>query len=280
MLSIDRHTPPFDLAAQLFLPGYVRRHADAWTVPVISPEQPIIIHGPFETQHAIYSRPWPQKTGTPSQATASSHECHLCTLRNISYSPTPSRSSTSYRAKNVPKPEREVTRTEGGKFVCNWPSCKDEVKEFLRKCEWSKHMDKHDRPYKCTEDGCQKLPGFTYSGGFSRLENLNEHLRRVHTQNGGGQAEGVDSDGAVSEPRTMKRKRESADDDVREENKRLRLENEKLREQLDSQNHQLVTLMQQISQLQAEAEARGPVMDVTMPPNAPMQAMMAAGSNI
>lgn len=177
----------------------------------------------------------------------------------------------------------------------------------------SKHMDKHDRPYKCTEDGCQKLPGFTYSGGllrhqrevhnhhggpknsfhcphatckrhngkgFSRLENLNEHLRRVHTQNGGGQAEGVDSDGAVSEPRTMKRKRESADDDVREENKRLRLENEKLREQLDSQNHQLVTLMQQISQLQAEAEARGPVMDVTMPPNAPMQAMMAAGSNI
>lgn len=51
-------------------------------------------------------------------------------------SPTPSRSSTSYRAKNVPKPEREVTRTEGGKFVCNWPSCKDEVKEFLRKCEW------------------------------------------------------------------------------------------------------------------------------------------------
>lgn len=75
-------------------------------------------------------------------------------------------------------------------------------------------MDKHDRPYKCGAVGCEKLPGFTYSGGllrherevhgkhggpknplhcphesckratgkgFSRLENLNEHLRRVHT---------------------------------------------------------------------------------------------------
>lgn len=75
-------------------------------------------------------------------------------------------------------------------------------------------MDKHDRPYKCTAEGCEKLPGFTYSGGllrherevhgkhggpknplncphatckrhsgkgFSRQENLNEHMRRVHT---------------------------------------------------------------------------------------------------
>src|SRR5213083_2292497 len=79
-------------------------------------------------------------------------------------------------------------------------------------------MDKHDRPYKCTAEGCEKLPGFTYSGGllrherevhgkhggpknplhcphtsckrhagkgFSRQENLNEHLRRVHTQGDG-----------------------------------------------------------------------------------------------
>lgn len=77
----------------------------------------------------------------------------------------------------------------------------------------SKHMDKHDRPYICTEQGCEKIRGFTYSGGllrhqrevhkkhggpksplmcphqdckrstgkgFTRRENLNEHLRRVH----------------------------------------------------------------------------------------------------
>ena len=76
-----------------------------------------------------------------------------------------------------------------------------------------KHNDKHARPYVCGEPGCEKIRGFTYSGGllrhqrevhrahggpraprfcphrdckrssgpgFSRKENLNEHLRRVH----------------------------------------------------------------------------------------------------
>lgn len=75
-------------------------------------------------------------------------------------------------------------------------------------------MDKHERPYVCTVPGCEKVQGFTYSGGllrherevhgkhggpknamfcphptckrsggkgFSRTENLQEHLRRVHT---------------------------------------------------------------------------------------------------
>lgn len=78
---------------------------------------------------------------------------------------------------------------------------------------FSKHMDKHDRPYKCLIKGCQDLQGFTYSGGilrherevhkmhdstkksffctfseckrssgvpFTRKENLAEHVRRVH----------------------------------------------------------------------------------------------------
>src|SRR5579871_1814223 len=77
----------------------------------------------------------------------------------------------------------------------------------------SKHMDKHERPYKCNAPGCEKLQGFTYSGGllrhqrevhkmhggtkkalfcpepnckrnsgsgFTRKENLSEHIRRVH----------------------------------------------------------------------------------------------------
>jgi hypothetical protein len=77
----------------------------------------------------------------------------------------------------------------------------------------SKHMDKHERPYKCKVPGCEKLQGFTYSGGllrherevhklhggtktlarcpypnckrssgagFTRKENLQEHIRRVH----------------------------------------------------------------------------------------------------
>jgi hypothetical protein len=80
-------------------------------------------------------------------------------------------------------------------------------------------MDKHDRPYKCMEPGCDKIQGFTYSGGllrhqrevhkknattkkplmcpytdcnrstgngFTRQENLKEHLRRrhMHMENG------------------------------------------------------------------------------------------------
>lgn len=78
-------------------------------------------------------------------------------------------------------------------------------------------MDKHERPYVCTAVGCEKVQGFTYSGGllrherevhgkhggpkkkllcphvnckrssgkgFSRQENLSEHLRRVHTSAG------------------------------------------------------------------------------------------------
>ena len=43
----------------------------------------------------------------------------------------------------------------------------------------SKHMDKHDRPYKCNVKGCEKLQGFTYSGGLLR------HEREVHKLHGG-----------------------------------------------------------------------------------------------
>jgi hypothetical protein len=38
-------------------------------------------------------------------------------------------------------------------------------------------MDKHDRPYKCLEPGCDKAQGFTYSGGLLR------HQREVHKKN-------------------------------------------------------------------------------------------------
>lgn len=40
-------------------------------------------------------------------------------------------------------------------------------------------MDKHDRPYKCLVKGCEKLQGFTYSGGLLR------HEREVHKMHGG-----------------------------------------------------------------------------------------------
>ncbi|KAL9081685.1 MAG: hypothetical protein Q9159_007126 [Coniocarpon cinnabarinum] len=107
----------------------------------------------------------------------------------------------------------EAPRNHEGKMICVRPGC--ESMRFDRKCEWSKHMDKHDRPYKCPDPACVKLKGFTYSGGllrhqrevhkqhggpkdqmhcpipfckrntgtgFTRKENLNEHIRRVHRQ--------------------------------------------------------------------------------------------------
>lgn len=45
-----------------------------------------------------------------------------------------------------------------------------------------KHMDKHTRPYVCEEIGCEKIQGFTYSGGLHR------HQREVHHQHGGPKA--------------------------------------------------------------------------------------------
>jgi hypothetical protein len=153
-------------------------------------------------------------------------------------------------------------------------------------------MDKHDRPYKCSASGCEKLPGFTYSGGllrherevhgkhggpknsfncphvnckrhtgkgFSRLENLNEHLRRVHTQNGATNGTEGETDDAASETAVgQKRKREPDDLDLREEIKRLRQENEELRRQVEAQNRQTVTMMQKIGQLQEALQSRLP----------------------
>ncbi len=95
-----------------------------------------------------------------------------------------------------------------------------------------KHMDKHDRPYRCKSLGCEKLQGFTYSGGllrherevhkkhggpkermmcpypdckrssgvgFTRKENLNEHKRRVHRNSGDIKLEEIEGDGERSE---------------------------------------------------------------------------------
>ena len=47
----------------------------------------------------------------------------------------------------------------------------------------SKHMDKHDRPYRCQHPSCAKLQGFTYSGGLLR------HEREVHNKHGGPKAQ-------------------------------------------------------------------------------------------
>ena len=180
-------------------------------------------------------------------------------------SPTPGVSPPSRQDEN--QKSVEPTKNTEGKIYCAHPACADRPPVFTRKCEWrwvldissspvstqnfhiphfllqfspaktdipnsppsSKHMDKHTRPYICEEPGCEKIQGFTYSGGllrhqrevhrqhggpkascmcpfsdckrstgvgFSRKENLSEHLRRVHRGGGDGLLEGTGDGGA------------------------------------------------------------------------------------
>ncbi|KAL4762697.1 putative C2H2 transcription factor [Aspergillus foveolatus] len=146
---------------------------------------------------------------------------------------------------------RDPPKNAVGQIFCDHAECQPNPPTFRRPCEWNKHMDKHDRPYKCLEPGCDKIQGFTYSGGllrhqrevhkknvnakkplmcpypdcnrstgngFTRQENLKEHLRRRHMHTDNGHAPDLtivpssDLDGATS-VQTVKRKRESLDVD-------------------------------------------------------------------
>lgn len=165
-------------------------------------------------------------------------------------------------------------------------------------------MDKHDRPYKCSEPGCAKIQGFTYSGGllrhqrevhkknikkplmcpyadcnrstgngFTRQENLKEHLRRrhMHPENGAPsdlpiiQHPDLDELRAASLPAEssgFKRKRDSVDDasgvisggeeengiDLRNELKRLRHEAEEKDRRLEELERIVAGLQQAIPQ--------------------------------
>ncbi|KAK5992208.1 hypothetical protein PT974_05609 [Cladobotryum mycophilum] len=197
------------------------------------------------------------------------------------------------RVKPIPKPDREVHKKSDGKFHCPLDDCTEEVRAFSRKCEWNKHMDKHERPYRCPAEGCENLPGFTYSGGllrherevhgkhggpkntvncphpnckrhtgkgFSRQENLNEHLRRVHTntETTTPPPEIATSPGDNDSERSgVKRKRTSSDQGIddeltqlREELKRVREENDKLKSDMEQQSQNTLSMMAQLTELQ------------------------------
>ncbi|EEQ34253.1 conserved hypothetical protein [Microsporum canis CBS 113480] len=123
-----------------------------------------------------------------------------------------SATATSPRPRLAVKRAHDPPRNQDGNIFCDHPDCRGDPPVFRRPCEWNKHMDKHDRPYKCNDPDCAKLPGFTYSGGllrhqrevhrmhtqgkklmcpysdcnrssgkgFTRQENLKEHIRRLH----------------------------------------------------------------------------------------------------
>ncbi|KAI4286996.1 MAG: hypothetical protein L6R35_003753 [Caloplaca aegaea] len=144
----------------------------------------------------------------------------------------------------------EPPRDASGQMTCNHPKCVSTSPVFARRCEWTKHMDKHTRPYICNLPGCEKVRGFTYSGGlsrhqrevhreyggpkasymcphedckrstgsgFSRRENLQEHLRRVHRQVGEAEVEKLTptemTSPATTKPRKRRRRFDDEDDD-------------------------------------------------------------------
>ncbi len=162
----------------------------------------------------------------------------------------------------------------------------------------SKHMDKHNRPYVCEEPGCEKIQGFTYSGGllrhqrevhrqhggpkascmcpfrdckrstgvgFSRKENLSEHLRRVHRGVGeqdkasiaDTQYSNADQEAAI--PTTMESKNRKQRPDYPEDEPRMLQEPQKRRRVQDNDRQsqrdsvaQPQTLQQQVDSMARE----------------------------
>lgn len=200
---------------------------------------------------------------------------------------------------------RDPPKNAAGQIYCDHPECQQSPPTFRRPCEWNKHMDKHDRPYKCMEPGCDKIQGFTYSGGllrhqrevhkkninakkplmcpyadcrstghgFTRQENLKEHLRRrhMHTESGPSPelpniVSELDGTASLSAPPAIKRKRDSLDDpsiemteeeengvDMRNELKRLRREVEEKDRRLEELERIVGGLQQAIPQPPAPA---------------------------
>ncbi|KAL8850630.1 MAG: hypothetical protein Q9221_004416 [Calogaya cf. arnoldii] len=189
---------------------------------------------------------------------------------NMMFAASPSIASHPSQASPGRRSE-EPPRNSSGQITCLHPKCARELPVFGRKCEWTKHVDKHTRPYVCNLPGCEKIRGFTYSGGlsrhqrevhrqhggpkasymcphsdckrstgsgFSRKENLQEHLRRVHRHTGDVEVDKtasqdksirVPAEPMVAQPK--KRKRENDDDDDDDETE----ENNNLKEDLSAQ---------------------------------------------
>ena len=161
----------------------------------------------------------------------------------------------------------------------------------------SKHMDKHRRPYVCKEPGCEKIPGFTYSGGllrherevhkrhggpkamcmcphqdckrstgigFSRKENLLEHLRRVHRNVDTRIQDPNVGQHANQGPEEQRKRRRVVDDDdfnaiKSEETKDLREQFKRLRqdgEERDRRLQRLETKVEKLTEILTNVQSR------------------------
>ncbi|KAH0544754.1 hypothetical protein FGG08_001121 [Glutinoglossum americanum] len=71
----------------------------------------------------------------------------------------------------VALPRPLPNRSSQGLYGCEVQDC---IYETHLLSSWQRHMDKHDRPYKCTHPVCSRILGFTYQYGLKR------HERQVH----------------------------------------------------------------------------------------------------
>ena len=167
-------------------------------------------------------------------------------------------------------------------------------KRVLLTHDHRKHMDKHNRPYVCDEPECDNIRGFTYSGGllrhqrevhrqhggpkarcmcpykdckrstgigFSRKENLNEHLRRCHQpaklketkEAKEEQSPATAVEGATPQPRKRRRADEDKDEQMTSEDSSdaegLRKEVKKLRRELAEKDERLKRLEENMEKL-------------------------------
>lgn len=277
-------------------PGENRDHNVAGFNPLNPNRDPTLISS---------SPPTPSTSSLAPTTPPDRHESPPTTAETKAGAPKP----VQRRMSPIPKPQRQVVKNREGKFICTWDNCAAAVKEFSRKCEWNKHMDKHERPYKCPADGCENVPGFTYPGGllrherevhhkhggpknplycphngckrhknssFARLENLNEHLRRCHTPSEfktPAQNEDPDASSRINPlsvaasplsveipvptmaGRRTGKKRKADEDDLLEENKLLRFDNQELRRKIEAGYLQQSAMMEQIDTLEKEKAA-------------------------
>ncbi|THY01656.1 hypothetical protein D6D01_10345 [Aureobasidium pullulans] len=174
----------------------------------------------------------------------------------------------------------------------------------------SRHMDKHERPHKCENPQCATLLGFTYAGGllrherevhnkhdelegqlvcpykdckrhtskaFTRRENLQEHLRRIHKIQGTDSVDAVAQDtprlGATpydhdpdNEGRASKRKRRStmchtedpSEKSIRAQILEVKVENLELHHMWETQSRQLHEMREEINQFPAHGNIHLP----------------------
>ncbi|CAG8943625.1 unnamed protein product [Penicillium salamii] len=201
---------------------------------------------------------------------------------------------------------RDPPKNPEGQIFCDHPECQANPPTFRRPCEWNKHMDKHDRPYKCYEPNCDKIQGFTYSGGllrhqrevhkkntdtkkplmcpytdcnrstgngFTRQENLREHLRRRHMHNDEGTSliselpwdrpdlEGVEAVRAPSLPATGMKRRHSQNGDLPETDENgtdLHHEVKRLRREVQEKDRRLEELERIVAGLQQALPHQSP----------------------